>query len=294
MDSGRDLGNSMHGPWVPAFKNIKATTLHPVFQHRPRMALSEVVEKPEPIAAFSNRNAEQSYSQSINHLHKGYGRYLKPQIMKHDVFYALNEIFEFSAASIDQLLELFEHNIRVDMHLHRPDAAKVSELLVLKTFLDDYRSYLADTLDIVQSGGNPAWPRVAEVTLRKKADLVADQLKLRYQRLLAKCDRLLDRCNSGIGILMNLESQQQTSKSMVQADRLGKLSFLAYIYIPITFAASFYGMNFRELGTDLSIWTFFTTAVILFIISMVAWFFDVWSACKACWRAMRRMMTWFH
>jgi len=240
MDSGRDLSYCRSGPWLRGFPMTKSTRLHPIFQYRSRMALSHVTEMPT-YTLPKKQNTQESYPQSVDHVHAKYGRYLKCEIMAHDAFYALNELFEFSAASVDQLLELSEGNIRMDPH--HPDATRLSELLLINAFVDDYRSYIKDVLEIVHSRGNPKWPRVTEPRLREKADRAAGQLENRYRRLLGRSERLSEHCNSGISILMNLEAHQQTEKAMTQTDRLGKLSVLAYIYIPLTFAASFYGMN---------------------------------------------------
>ncbi|KAH7265627.1 uncharacterized protein BKA55DRAFT_636573 [Fusarium redolens] len=275
-DSGKDISHSTSGRWL----NLEnAATLHPVFQHRPRMASSGATD----VAASSVQEAE-PFPQSINHLHANYGRNLKAEIMVHDVFYALGEIFEFSAASVDQLLKHFEDSIGELLRLDNPDTTKISELLILKSYIDDYRSYLGNVLKVVKTRGNPKWPRETEPKKRERADLAAQRLDLRYEHLLGKCDRLSEHCASGISILMSLDAHQQTVKAMTQADRLGKLSVLAYIYIPITFATSFYGMNFAELGDHLSIWCFFAMAAPLLIVSMVAWFIDVRATCKFCWR----------
>lgn len=200
-----------------------------------------------------------------------------------DAFYALNKLFEFSAASIDQLLELFENNIR--MVPHHVDTAALSELLVQQAYVDDYRSYLKDALEIVSARGSSKWPRAQEPKHREQADHAAEQLHPRYQRLLRRCERISEQSASSISILMNLEGQQQSQKAMEQADRLGKLSVLAYIYIPIFFfAASFYGMNFVELGTQLSIWTYFVTALPLLAVSLIAWFVNIGAIRIACWK----------
>jgi hypothetical protein len=123
--------------------------------------------------------------------------------MAHDAFYALNELFEFSAASVDQLLELFEGNIPTS---HNLDTTRISELLIVKSLVDDYRSYVKDILEIVHARGSPKWPCTNESKQREKADRAANQLESRYRRLLGRCDRLSEHCASSITILMNSET----------------------------------------------------------------------------------------
>lgn len=249
----------------------KTTKFHPVFQHRSRMALS-TVSKSRPVQIPAQE--ERPHPQSIDHIHRNFGRDLKTEIMAQDVFYALNELFEFSAASVDQLLELCEGNIK-DMSL-QSDSTRLSEQLFIKNFVDDYRGYIKDTLTTVQSRGGRDWPSASDGTSqRDKANRAADQLEHRYQRLLERCERLQEHCASSITILMNQQAQQQITRATQQTKQLNKLSVLAYIYIPITFATSFFGMNFKELGTSLSIWTFFAMAIPLLIVSLMAWVIDI-------------------
>ncbi|KAF5969746.1 tetratricopeptide repeat domain-containing protein [Fusarium bulbicola] len=269
QDSGKDISRGASGH---LFNLQNATTLHPIFQHRPRMATTGTTDR-----AGSSAQEAEPFPQSINHLQANYGRHLKSDIMVNDVFYALSELFEFSAASVDQLLKHFEDSIAELLRLDNPDTTKISELLILKSYIDDYRSYVGNILKIVKTRGNPKWPRVtkADPKKRERADLAAERLELRYEHLLGKCERLSEHCAGGISILMSLDAHEQTAKAMTQAGRLGKLSVLVYVYIPITFAASFYGMNFAELGDHLSIWCFFAMAAPLLVVSMVAWFVDV-------------------
>ncbi|KAH8742314.1 hypothetical protein F5883DRAFT_671360, partial [Diaporthe sp. PMI_573] len=280
MDSGMDLSHCK-----TEFPLMKMTRLHPVFQHRSQMALSYQREKAGTPASEDYREAQrqgQHFAQSINHMHERYGRFLKTDVMANDAFYAMNKLFEFSAASIDQLLELFENNIRVVPH--HADNTVLSQLLIHQAYVDDYRSYLRDILDTIAARGSMKWPRAQEPKHRELADHAAEQLEAKYRRLLRRCERLSEQHSSSVNILMSLESQSQSEKAMAQADRLGKLSVLAYIYIPITFATSFYGMNFVELGTQLSIWTYFAMAAPLLAISLIAWFINVGKICTACWR----------
>ena len=260
----------------------ETTRLHPVFQHRRRMALVSTLNKFDSVMTDS-QIALRKFPQSIDFLHEDYGRYLKPEVMAYDAFYALHELFQFSAASIDQLLELFEHSIRTTSH------SSISELLLAKPLVDDYRRYVKDILEIVCARGGPKWPQAAEPKHREKANRAAEQLESRYQRLLDRCDRLSDFCASSITILTNFETQRQTDKAIEQMDRISKLSVLAYVYIPLTFAAGFYGMNFKELGNHLSIWTYFVMAVPLLVLSLIAWFVniqEVWVLFRKTWRRL--------
>jgi len=91
--------------------------------------------------------------------------------------------------------------------------------------------------------------------------------------------------------LTNEETQRQTERAIQQTDRLSKLSFLAYFYFPLSFAASFYGMSFKELGDQLSIWTYFVMAGPLLVLSVIAWYVNVRAICTLCWTFLRDHLT---
>ncbi|KAL8831929.1 MAG: hypothetical protein Q9170_005091 [Blastenia crenularia] len=285
MDSGKDLSHCKSGPWLKRDSVTGMTSLHPVYQHRGRMAMSSKSSKTESVK-IGEKSTGTQLPQTIEHLHKNYGRYLKTEIMAHDAFYALNELFEFSAASIDQLLEVFEGKLRTRSQFS--DARLMAELLIAKNLIDDYRHYVKDILDVVSARGGARWPRVTGCKQREKADRAADRLEARYKRLLRRCDRLLDHCANSITILVTVMNQKQTEKAITQADRLSKLSVLAYIFIPLTFASGFYGMNFKELGNELSIWTYFALAAPLLVVALSAWFINVRSARALCWNFIQK------
>jgi len=176
MDAGKDLSHCKSGPWLSRFPLTEMTRLHPFFQHRSRMALSNNGRKDGP-ASTERNSIKQQYA------HKNYGSYLKIEIMAYDAFYALNELFEFSAASIDQVLEQLEGNIS-PTSLRHSHTTKLSELLVVKFLVDDYQNYVADSLEIVRNRGNPKWPRTSSLKQREKAGRAACHLEFRYQSAL--------------------------------------------------------------------------------------------------------------
>jgi len=52
---------------------------------------------------------------------------------------------------------------------------------------------------------------------------------------------------------------------------------LAFFFIPLSFTASFFGMNFKELGSsnqDLSVWVWFIVSVPIFGVSVLLCFWS--------------------
>ena len=58
-----------------------------------------------------------------------------------------------------------------------------------------------------------------------------------------------------------------SERSIMQAKSVNRLTKLAFVFIPLNFASSIFGMNFKELGTGpLSIWIFGVTASLLVVL----------------------------
>ena len=64
---------------------------------------------------------------------------------------------------------------------------------------------------------------------------------------------------------------EASKRSIQQADSVNRLTKLAFAFVPLSFATSFFGMNFKELGTgQLRLWIFVVaTAVLAFLVSLV-------------------------
>ncbi|KAK6343300.1 Mg(2+) transporter [Orbilia blumenaviensis] len=76
------------------------------------------------------------------------------------------------------------------------------------------------------------------------------------------------------------ESVQEARKSVEQAESVKLLTKVAFIYIPLTFAASLFGINIREWqGSELPsvIWFIVTAVLCIIITSLVAFIVSKWS-----------------
>ena len=69
----------------------------------------------------------------------------------------------------------------------------------------------------------------------------------------------------------------ESKKAIDQAERVGRLTQLAFFNIPISFTTSFFGMNFKQLnsGTNLSTWIWFVVSFPRLVISILVLGYDV-------------------
>lgn len=164
------------------------------------------------------------------------------------------------------------------------DFKSLSNLKYVNRLLCRHIQQIQQTLDSIHNTKHPKWPKARD-HLGLKAASASEAIKQDFEHLLAFARALHDRCNEGISILMSTVSIEESEKAMVQAQRLGKLTFLAFIFVPLSFTTSFYGMNFKELDAKtLSIWAWFALSVPVLSITLFSFFFDIQQA----WRVILR------
>lgn len=109
-------------------------------------------------------------------------------------------------------------------------------------------AYISEIRRFVQRRGNPGWPPVSNLSqdLEKRLeDLSADLDMLENQ-----AQDLSRRCNDDMALIMNRMSIKESHKGLVQAKRSALLTALAFIFIPLAFVSSVFGMNVREITGD--------------------------------------------
>ncbi|KAH0538554.1 hypothetical protein FGG08_004842 [Glutinoglossum americanum] len=81
---------------------------------------------------------------------------------------------------------------------------------------------------------------------------------------------LRDYLNRHVGMMSLKESRlgvEASERSITQAKSVNRLTKLAFVFIPLSFASSVFGMNFKELGTgQLNIWIFGVTASLMVVL----------------------------
>jgi Mg2+ and Co2+ transporter CorA len=128
------------------------------------------------------------------------------------------------------------------------------------------RTYVTDNLLIVRDQ-----PRVHHLSTFK-------ELKTDLEYLLARIEIISGRCNRMTDILLSTMSILESQKSIEQSEQVNKLTRLAFVYIPLSFISSIFGMNVKEIQVNPSIWVFFLTAIV---------FTSLW-VCVVSWQNIKR------
>lgn len=215
--------------------------------------------------------------QSASLLHIDYSRSLHPNTMTSDAFYSLNEIFSFAASSEMQFLNLLDAKLDNYTELSVHDFDSLPNLKYAKQILYQHKQRLQQVLGSIRNTSHSKWPKAKADDVRgcRKAKVAADGLEQDFEHLLDQAELLHKRCNDAITVLLSSVSISESKKAIEQAKRVGKLTFLAFIFVPLSFTTSFFGMNVKEFGKATSVWWWVVFSVPVFILTLALFFLNI-------------------
>jgi len=281
FDVGRDLANSPEGPWTeeqPALQPL------PVMQHHIKMTLRQTnIEKAifehesHPASGYAD---ETTILQNTALLPFELDTFLDDKCAAIDPYYALTNIFRHSAFSTMQVVNLLQYQVDREMGVMEVESQRsisLENLQFFETMLSRHIRYIKDTIRILKgpeeqfsSGRESDNPIVASMA----ASVLQD-----YKALLYEASALSERCTKGMNIIMNRAVVAESRKAIEQTNEMKKLTLLATFFIPLSFTASFFGMNFKELGQGggkpLSIWIWVVVSIPLVLLAYGFYFFNI-------------------
>lgn len=252
LDHGKDLGVGAANVWLasPLRTRSWGTIFLPVVQHHYKLAKGNKLSN----VPDTTQVGKLKVPQSASGLHRSYGQSLNPQVAFHDSFYALSEIFAFAAASEMQFLNLLKDKIanEIDSNALRSlEDRSLSNLSYTKHILDRHTLRLEENIRSLETCGSSFWPQIGGLTdtkLQAKAAESSKSLLDDYVFLLSYAKELSRRCESGLQLVMQYVMLRESQKAIEQAAGVTRLTRLAFIYIPLSFTATLFGMNFKQLG----------------------------------------------
>lgn len=152
---------------------------------------------------------------------------------------------------------------------HQPNPT-LSNLLYNSQALDRHIEHIKESLRIIKSNKLTTWPRGRlDPDLFQKSNTAKEDLITDYEHLLSRCHFLSQKCQKGMQVVMNNTMIMESEKAIAQAERVQKLTRLAFVFTPLSFTASFFGMNFVELGQGtLNIWVWLAVSIPVLAISI--------------------------
>jgi hypothetical protein len=276
-DLGNGLDQGTRGPWMAGGRYASAAAhpmIYPTIQHE-----QGAVFKSEPLQHDEPGLSNSRLPQTASLLPLDYGRYLDESTVLQDPFFALESLFRICASAENQFLTLIDRIISQDTDSvsFSQEMHSFTNLLYYQDILKSRVNYLTDILRVIKSRGGREWPRApaTDPSAQHRANLSVEALQMDHERLLLRAKALYKQCNDGMAVMMNNAMLLQTQQAISQAKKVTKLTLIAFIYIPLSFSTSLFGMNVTQLGTDgpsMLIWV--ATSVPILIVTMLVYFID--------------------
>lgn len=265
LDSGTDYDSESPVDSI----RIGSSRLLPVIRQKSMLALKTYL-----YSWPDSESDELGQKPSISSLYDDYGRLLRESIMATDAFYALNDVFSFVAASESQFLNLVDDKIYQYKSSALQDLEKLANLSYTRDILYRHIRSLQDALASFENI-TTNWPRANDDAARK-AQNANNAIKQDFSHLLNLAHVLNKRCNEEITNIMSILSISESQQGIHLAKRLGRLTFLAFFFVPLSFTTSFFGMNVKELSDNkLSIYWWVVFSVVVCFVAVSAYFINL-------------------
>jgi Mg2+ and Co2+ transporter CorA len=231
-------------------------------------------------------------TQNASRLDVDYGRSLHPSIMSRDAFYNLSELFSFTASSHIEFLNLID--VKLDKYSSQPKALEFQSLPHLKYVKDILYRHIQKTkrvLESIKNARHPAWPKDETESGSRKAKISAERLEQDFKHLLERAEALHTRTTEAITVLMSSISISESQRAINQAYRVEKLTFLAFIFVPLSFTTAFFSMNVAQFQQEkLSIIWWVVMTVLVMGISISLFYLDVVGFARRFWKRFNRVV----
>jgi Mg2+ and Co2+ transporter CorA len=78
-----------------------------------------------------------------------------------------------------------------------------------------------------------------------------------------------------MNVIMNDMNLAESKRAIAQAGSVKRITFVAFVYIPLSFTTSFFGMNVRELESGVTpIWVWVASSVLVLVLTVMVLFLD--------------------
>lgn len=221
-----------------------------------------------------------NFAQNASILDQEYGKKLDPDKMRTDPFYALSELWRFAAYSECQFLNMMDSKLKwgTESSVLSRDDLTLANLIYCKGILEEHVQRLHNNIICIGNKGGPEWlsrsPEAGEG--QAQDDAYISRLLQDYEYLLQRAAKLASRCDQGMGVIMNNAVIAESKKAIEQTQEVAKLTRLAFFFIPLSFTASFLGMNLEQFGNgSVQLWIWFALSVPVFGLSVLLLYMDV-------------------
>ena len=191
-------------------------------------------------------------------------------LLRRDPFFLVGQLLCTALLSWNQMVNFLEEDVR-EYQFARSDKVEsaLEQLRYNISLIDRMKSHLKDNLATIdQAGLQPM-----EDDLRTVAQQNRDTLRKDHEWIIGRCQALSARCEVISNSLLSMASFEASQRSILKSNQINCLTKLAFIFIPMSFIASVFGMNVAEMARNPPIWIFLVVAipVVGFTITVMNW-----------------------
>lgn len=250
-DCGKDLWQSPKGPWLGSHLPGRAdyyTRFLPVPEHQPWTRSISLAGEP-PFPQDHSKHTLRELPQTFARLPQTYNNFKHVEASSQCPFYALSGIFGFFVSSEAQVLsflaaQIEENSSQGQLSSEVADTDSLSNLLHCQQLLEGHIEELQYVLNAVSNGWSMSSPNSTDdVAANTAASL---QLDLDY--LLKRAHFLKSRTETYISLAMNVASINEARRGIKHNQALFRFTVLASVYVPLSYTATIFGMNFKQFG----------------------------------------------
>jgi hypothetical protein len=299
MDIGRDLGKSPTGPWFQRLdgKPVVRLTPLPIVQHHPSMVwrkmgdISSPLPSPQAPNASTEPDSMPGLQQSISTLPLRYQSLLSSldlsEQAQSDPLHALVPIFTHSAFSEVAFLNLVHEQLdkmteAIGLEVFHAETFELLQQfeVVLERHATQLRECIRSIHVLRNRRSNSRTEDVSSSTFTSPPNhhtsFSVTGILQDHENLLERCLYLLTRVHSAKNTEMNRAMLLESKRAIEQSERMKKLTMLATYFIPLTFTASLFGMNFDVLGqSELPVWWYLVFAAPFTLLTHVFHTWDI-------------------
>jgi len=180
---------------------------------------------------------------------------------------------------LNRLRIMLEREALIGVYPLGPNLQVLERLHEARVNLNYAMRAIKNAIIYLEHRGAHPWP-ILGLNTRPEPELAIkiQALELDFRKLLAEAEGLVELVQQSFNTLMSTLSFQETQSSaktaevaLQQSTSMGRLTVLAFVYVPLGFVCGIFGMNIQEInGTGDPIWVFFIVLVSLIVATVLA------------------------
>ena len=261
--------------YIPLVLHIPRISIDPPEPHMPSTstpAAATTLPDPPPCPTLFNLPSQ-------------YGLTLDRDLARVDAFYAFSELMLVAARSENQLLNLLKEHIDVGLHaFHGVEDWSLGNLRYLTTQLHCVIERSEEVIYLLENEAHSNWSAAGRPPTTNEASTPQVQTRETTRKLLLDDYRFILRrarsitkiVDGGIAAINTEVMARDAQRSIQQGRRIGRITVLAYFFLPLAFVTSIFGMNFISFEeTWKGAVVFVTTLIGIFVPAMIMCFWDM-------------------